>query len=78
MTMVPLPPPDPVPQPPAHLVTPRAQRVGATYFVGFLIAVAAVFLWLRGAGRFLIPLLLVGIVVYGFMRVAKKIREPLP
>lgn len=66
--MVPLPPPPP----------PRAQRMGATYFIGFLVAAAAVFLWLRGAGRFLIPLLLVGAVVWVLVRVAKKIREPLP
>ncbi|MFK7739909.1 MAG: hypothetical protein AB8H80_06260 [Planctomycetota bacterium] len=52
-------------------------RIGSAYFLGFFALVFLLLLWLRGAGRFLIPLLLVGAVVYGIFAFIKKVREPI-
>ncbi len=62
---------NPPPQPPP-------QRVAAAWFLGFAGVALVVFLWLRGAGRAIVPLLLVGAVAWIVVRVARKIREPLP
>lgn len=54
------------------------QRLAAGWFLGFVFVAFVVFAWLRGAGRLLIPLLLIGAVGYGIARFLRKVREPLP
>lgn len=54
------------------------RKLASAYFLGFVFVVLAVALWMRGAGRFLLPLLLVGVVVVIGARIVRKIREPLP
>lgn len=67
-------PPAPAPSPP-----PRpAARLAAGYFLGLAVVALVIFLWLRGAGRLLIPMLLLVAVGYGVVRIGRKIREPLP
>ncbi len=56
----------------------QPQRMAAGYFLGFLFIAFLVFAWMRGAGRFLIPLLLIGLVGYAVVRFVRKVREPLP
>jgi hypothetical protein len=53
-------------------------RIAAGYFLGFALVALVVFAWLRGAGRFLAPLLLVGLAAYGVLWFVRKVREPLP
>jgi hypothetical protein len=71
---LPVPVPSPQSTPPS---SPPPQRIAATYFVGFLFVLLVGFLWLRGAGRMLLPLLLIGGLAYGVHRVVKKVREPI-
>lgn len=52
--------------------------MAAGYFLGLAVVALAILLWLRGAGRLLIPMLLIGAVGYGAVRIGRKIREPLP
>jgi len=58
-------------------VTPSpAQRMAAGWFLGCVGFALLVFLWLRGAGRLLVPLLLLGGAVYAVHWFVKKVREP--
>lgn len=57
---------------------PPPRKLAASWFLGFVFVVLAVAMWLRGGGRFLLPLLLVGIVVVVVARVVRAIRAPLP
>ncbi|MBM4063196.1 MAG: hypothetical protein FJ265_19180 [Planctomycetes bacterium] len=57
---------------------PAQPRLAAGYFLGFVFLALAVALWLRGLGRLLLPLLLVGGVAYVVVRVVRAIRAPLP
>lgn len=52
--------------------------MAAGYFLGFAFVALIVFAWLRGAGRFLAPLLLLGLAAYGVAWFVRKVREPLP
>ena len=54
----------------------RAQRMAAGYFLGFVFVAFCVFAWLRGAGRLLIPVLLIALLGYGLARFVRKVREP--
>ena len=54
------------------------QRIGASWFLGFVAAALLVVLWARGAGRLIVPALLLFAVGYGVHRLVQKIREPLP
>lgn len=52
--------------------------MAAGYFLCFGFVAFALLVWLRGAGRFLIPLALMALVAYGVFRFLQKVREPLP
>jgi predicted PurR-regulated permease PerM len=52
--------------------------MAAGWFLGCIVVAFFVLAWLRGAGRFLIPLLLIGAIAYGLRRFVQKLREPLP
>jgi hypothetical protein len=54
----------------------RVQRMAAGWFLGCVLFAAVVFAWLRGAGRVLVPLLLVGGLVYAAHWFVRKVREP--
>lgn len=58
--------------------SPSPPRLAAGYFLGFVFFALAVALWLRGLGRLLLPLLLVGGVAYVVVRVVRAIRAPVP
>lgn len=57
---------------------PPPQRLAASYVLGALFVLVLVVAWLRGAGRLLIPLLLIAAAVAIVRRVVRKIKEPLP
>lgn len=52
------------------------QRMAAGWFLGCIAFAMAVFLWLRGAGRMLGPLLLLGALAYAVHWFVRKVREP--
>ncbi|MEO6596617.1 MAG: hypothetical protein ABIP94_17860 [Planctomycetota bacterium] len=54
------------------------QSLAASYFLGFCFVAFCVALWLRGAGRFLLPALVIGGIGWVVVRVVRKVREPLP
>lgn len=54
----------------------NAQRMAAGWFLGCIVVAFFVLAWLRGAGRFLIPLLVIGAIAYGLRRFVQKLREP--
>ncbi|MCB9877803.1 MAG: hypothetical protein H6835_09400 [Planctomycetes bacterium] len=55
----------------------RSTRLASVYVLGlFGVALVALML-MRGAGRLLVPLLLIGAVVWVVHRVVQKIREPI-
>ena len=56
----------------------RPQRLAAGYVLTALFFVVVIVAWMRGAGRFLLPLLLIAGAAALVNRVIKKIREPLP
>ena len=56
----------------------RGQRLAAGWFLGAVFFAFVLFAWLRGLGRFLIPVLLLAAFGYGIRAVIRKIREPLP
>ncbi|MCA8964060.1 MAG: hypothetical protein H6838_01505 [Planctomycetes bacterium] len=56
----------------------RPQRLAASYVLTALFFVVVIVAWLRGAGRFLLPLLLLAGVAVLVRRVVRKIKEPLP
>lgn len=53
-----------------------AGRLGSTYFLGFFAVFALLVLWLRGTARLLVPVMIVGTVIYGLMRLVRAIRRP--
>ncbi|HEX5054221.1 MAG TPA: hypothetical protein VFZ65_20755 [Planctomycetota bacterium] len=57
---------------------PPAQRLAASYFLGTCFVAFVVVLWLRGAGRIVLPLVSIGGAAWVVMRVVRKVREPLP
>ena len=56
----------------------RPQKLAASYFLGIFLVALAVALWMRGLGRFLLPIVIVVIVLALLGRVVKAIRAPLP
>jgi hypothetical protein len=69
--LVPLtPPPPPPPSPPA----PR--RIAAAWFLGVFGTALLILLWLRGAGRLLLPVLLIALLAWGVTSFLRKVREP--
>jgi len=56
----------------------RPQKLAASYFLGIFMVVLAVAMWMRGMGRFLLPLVIAVIVVSVLGRIVKAIRAPLP
>lgn len=61
---------------PSPRVRPTSQRIAAGWFLGFFFVVLAVFAWLRGAGRLLIPVGLALLVAYGIARFVRLLRAP--
>ena len=59
---------------------PRAspQRIAAGYFLGCAAVALLILLWLRGAGRFVVPLLVAGLVALLVTRIVRALRAPLP
>lgn len=56
--------------------TPSPGRIAATYVLGIVLVGVVIALWLRGLGRVLIPVLLLGGVAYVLHRVVKAIKAP--
>jgi hypothetical protein len=56
----------------------RPQRVAATWFLAAIGVAVLLLAWLRGAGRFLLPLALVGLVGFAVVRVVRAVTRPLP
>jgi hypothetical protein len=52
--------------------------MAAAWFLGAMLTVFVVFAWLRGLGRIVIPLLVLGAIGYAVARFLRKVREPLP
>ena len=52
------------------------QRMAAGWFLGCIAFAVVVFLWFLGAGRLLVPLLLLGGVAYAVHWFVRKVREP--
>jgi len=53
------------------------QRVAAGWFLGFVLLALIVFACLRGAGRIVVPMLLIGFAAYALHRFVRKVREPI-
>ena len=60
--------------------TPKTppQRLAAGYFLGFGVVVLVILLWLRGGGRFVLPLLAAGLIAVLVTRIVRALRAPLP
>lgn len=54
------------------------QRIAAGYFLGFGAVVLVILLWLRGGGRFVLPLLAAGLIAVLVTRIVRALRAPLP
>ena len=52
------------------------RSLGSAWFLGAISAAFAVLLWLRGLGRVLIPVALIGLVVFGVYRFVQLVRAP--
>jgi len=50
--------------------------IGSAYFLGVVFVGFVILLWMRGLGRLLIPLLLIGGLAYALYRFVKLIRAP--
>jgi hypothetical protein len=62
--------------PDARVPSPRsAQRIAAGYALGAAFVLLLVALWIRGAGRLIVPLLLAGAAWLGVARVRQWWRE---
>jgi hypothetical protein len=48
----------------------------AGYVLGFVFFGLALLLWLRGFGRLIVPILLLGVIGYGAWWFVQKVREP--
>lgn len=57
-------------------VPPR--RTAAAWFLGAVFVALFVFAWLRGAGRVVLPLLLVGAIATVIVRAVRAVMRPLP
>jgi hypothetical protein len=53
------------------------QRIAAGYFLGFGAVVLVILLWLRGGGRFVLPLLAAGLIAVLVTRILRALRAPL-
>lgn len=60
----------------APRVPPR--RIAAAWFLGAVFAALFVFAWLRGAGRVVLPLLLVAAIATVVVRAVRAVMRPLP
>lgn len=54
------------------------QRIAAAWFLGAMFVVLLVVAWLRGAGRFVLPLLLAALVGVLVVRIVRAVLRPLP
>ncbi len=54
----------------------NAQRLAAGWFLGAILCAAAVFACLRGAGRFVLPLVLLALLGYGVRQFVRALRAP--
>ena len=54
----------------------RGGSLGSAYFLGFVFTGLGILLWLRGLGRLLLPLFLIGAAVYGVRRLLQLVRAP--
>lgn len=54
----------------------RSSRLGSAWFLGAVFCAFLVFAWLRGAGRLLIPLLLLGGLAWFVHRLVRAVRAP--
>lgn len=54
----------------------RAQRMAAGWFLAIVVGAFVLLGLLRGAGRFLLPVLAIGALAYFVNRLLKKVREP--
>jgi len=59
-------------------VPPRPQRVAATWFLGAIGVAVLVMLWLRGAGRIVVPLVLALVLGSVVVRAVRAVLRPLP
>ena len=55
---------------------PSGRSLGSAYFLGVVAVAFVILLWMRGLGRFLVPLLVIGGVVYAVYRFVKLVRAP--
>ncbi|MBL9076163.1 MAG: hypothetical protein JNL08_01585 [Planctomycetes bacterium] len=54
----------------------RPQRVAAGWFLGVMVVALVIVAWLRGAGRFVVPLLLAALAGWALVRLVRAIRRP--
>jgi hypothetical protein len=57
-------------------MTENRSKLGSGYFLGFIFFALAALLWLRGLGKLILPVLLLGAIAYGVCRFIKLVREP--
>jgi hypothetical protein len=57
---------------------PRPQRIAATWFLGVIGVALLVVLWLRGAGRIVVPLVLVLVLGSFVVKAVRAVVRPLP
>lgn len=55
---------------------PSGRSLGSAYFLGVVAVGFVILLWMRGLGRFLVPVLVIGGVVYAVYRFVKLVRAP--
>lgn len=55
---------------------PSGRSLGSAYFLGVVAVGFVILLWMRGLGRFLVPLLVIGGAVYAVYRFVKLVRAP--
>lgn len=54
----------------------RPQRIAAAWFLGVMLVALVIVAWLRGAGRFVVPLVLAGLVGYAIVRFVRAVLRP--
>ncbi|MBX3463173.1 MAG: hypothetical protein KF830_08375 [Planctomycetes bacterium] len=57
---------------------PPPQRLAAAWFLGVMALALVVVAWLRGAGRLLLPVLVVGLTAFAVVRLVRAVLRPLP
>jgi uncharacterized membrane protein YkgB len=53
-------------------------RIAAGYFLGACLLALFVFAWMRGAGRLILPLLLLLAAAVVIVRIVRAVKKPLP